>query len=170
MVVALVAGGLLLRAELIVHVRASGAGVPEVQVRNGGSVAVVAFAVATNSTREAEDQDPFVVFFDSLVDGSPAMDAGGERVVPVLKLLHSGKRMEDVLELPVLAAAIHADGTTTGDAVLLTRMVAGEATCCSRCRRQWRSYPTRDGGTCLAINWSPSSERCPTRCGAGMFQ
>jgi hypothetical protein len=112
-----------LYSEIVTSTSRSPAGVLEIRVRNKSAVALQAFAVAMNPSREAEDQTQFVAFSDTLIDETGTLGPEGERALPVLQRSRRGQRTEDLFELPVITAGILADGTTTGDAVLLNRLM-----------------------------------------------
>lgn len=113
----------MLHAEVVATLGRSAAGVPELRVRNNSSASLAAWAVAVNPASDAEDQTQFTLFTDTLIEKAVPLKAGDEQVVPVLKRSRPGKPIEDLFELPVITAAIQADGTKTGDAVLLTRLM-----------------------------------------------
>ena len=96
---------------------------PEVRVRNEGDVSVAAVAVAMNPSAIAEDRTQFVVFSDELIDGIVPLAPGQERAVAVTLRSRPGRKTEELFELPVITAGILSDGSTTGDAVLLTRLL-----------------------------------------------
>lgn len=126
---ALVAAAMLLactsslKSQIVASPAQSAAGVAEVRVRNREGVSVVAFAIAMNPSEKGEDLSQFVVFFDAMVDSAQPLEPDLERTVPVLLRLRPRTRIEDVFELPIMTAGILRDGTTTGDAVLLTRLM-----------------------------------------------
>jgi hypothetical protein len=102
----------------------------EVSIRNNSAKSLVAFAVTVRQApRIANSSDPpIVVYSDSLIDPGSKPLLGGEDLV----LLRSGDRImieRDgrprglVLEEPIAAAGILADGTTTGEAALLIRLM-----------------------------------------------
>src|SRR3954451_13511012 len=125
----LVAGTILLactsslRSQVVASPAQSAAGVAEVRVRNRGAVSVAAFAIALNPSQKGDEVSPFVAFFDTVVDRTEPLQQDEERTVPVLLRLRPGTRLEEVFELPIITAGILHDGTTTGDAVLLTRLM-----------------------------------------------
>ncbi|MGH9630970.1 MAG: hypothetical protein ACRD7E_21885, partial [Bryobacteraceae bacterium] len=112
-----------LESQIVASLNRSPAGMPEMRIRNNAAVSLAAFAAAMNPSREAEDQTQFVVFFDAVVDKTAPLEPDHERTVPVPSRSRPGKRIEDLFEPPVITAGILADGTTTGDAVLLTRLM-----------------------------------------------
>jgi hypothetical protein len=112
-----------LHSEIVASLGRSPTGVLEIRVRNKSAVALQAFAVAMNPSREAEDQTQFVIFSDTLIDQAGTLGPEVERALPVLQRSRRGQRTEDLFELPVITAGILADGTTTGDAVLLNRLM-----------------------------------------------
>jgi hypothetical protein len=112
-----------LESQIVAKLNRRPAGVAELQIRNNAAVSLAAFAVAMNPAREAEDQTQFVVFVDAVVDKTPPLEPDHERSFPVQLRSRPGARTEDLFELPVITAGILADGTTIGDAVLLTRLM-----------------------------------------------
>lgn len=112
-----------LESQIVATLNRSSAGRPELRIRNNTAVSLAAFAVAINPSREAEERRQLVVFFDVLVDRTAPLEPEQERTVPVLLRSRPGKRIEDLFELPIITAGILADGSTTGDAVLLTRLM-----------------------------------------------
>jgi hypothetical protein len=105
-------------------------GLVEVSIRNNSAVSLAAFAVTVSQApRSALSSNPPIVFYsDPLIDPEDRpLLAGEDRGV-----LTSGDRMGMVrgafrglvvFEEPVAAAGILADGTTTGDAALLARLM-----------------------------------------------
>jgi hypothetical protein len=97
-------------------------GFEEMRVRNNSAVSLVAFVVsAKHLARNAADSDePIVMFFDAIEPETGPLLPGEERVIAV-----RGRPLpsEHFFEEPMITAGIFADGTTTGDAVLLARLV-----------------------------------------------
>jgi hypothetical protein len=90
----------------------------EVRVRNTSGSSLVAFAVAAKATRSVEKTAPMNVdpaYVDAAIDttATPVLP-NGERVITVGGVF---------LEEPIVTAGIFADGVTTGDAILLTRLI-----------------------------------------------
>ena len=112
-----------LESQILVTPGHSEAGVAEVRIRNGGPVGVVAFALAMNPRQSSADVSPFVAFFDSLFDETEPLKPDGERTIPVLLRLRPKTRIAEVFDLPIITAAILADGSTAGDVVLLSRLM-----------------------------------------------
>lgn len=112
-----------LESQIIAEPAESATGVAEVRVRNGGTAGVVAFAVAMNPLESSADVSPFVAFFDSVFDKAGPLEPEANRTIPVLLRLRPGIRIAEVFELPIITAAILADGSTAGDAVLLSRLM-----------------------------------------------
>ena len=100
-------------------------GLPEIRIRNNSGVSAVAFAIRMNPVvRSAENNAPFVEFFDVAIDTrATPLQPNQERMVPVLLRRPPGRPAEDLFEQPIITAGILADGTTTGDAALLTRLI-----------------------------------------------
>lgn len=112
-----------LESQIVASLHRSAAGTPEILLHNGAAVSLTASAVAMNPSREAEDPTQFLVFFDGLIDKTAPLGPDGQHTIPVLLRLPPGKRIEDLFEMPVIAAGIFANGSTAGDAVLLTRLL-----------------------------------------------
>lgn len=117
-------------------------GLDEVRIRNNSATSLVAFVVSVKQVPRSAGSPldlgasnvPFVVYSDPLIElGARPLPAGEERLAtvsgaapgvdpPSRRLLPpSGRRL---LENSILAAGIFADGTTTGDAALLTRLMS----------------------------------------------
>lgn len=112
-----------LESQVVASLNQSPSGPPEVRIRNNSALSLPAFAVAMNPVLEAEDRTQFVVFLDMMIDETMPLEPNHERTVPVRFRSRPGKRIEDLFEPPIITAGILADGTTTGDAVLLTRLI-----------------------------------------------
>lgn len=107
----------------------------EIEIRNDSTVNLTAFAVSMAPAKHsAEDVAPFLVYVDSAVDaGQPAVRYQPQTAMPlppnqaygvaVPDLLRAGQRA-DLYELPVISAAVFADGTTAGDPALLARLMS----------------------------------------------
>jgi hypothetical protein len=120
---ALLACASFLEAQIVASLNRSAAGTPEVRIRNDAAVSLAAFAVAMNPSAESDDRTPFLAFFDTVLDDTTPLDPKRERAVPVLFRSRPGKQIEALFDLPIITAGIFSDGTTTGDAVLLTRLI-----------------------------------------------
>jgi hypothetical protein len=109
-------------------------GLDEVRIRNNSATSLVAFVVTVKQVprEDYSSHAAFVVYSDPLIEpATRPLPAGDERVV-----ISSGvARLDPVgrpwchgacsrLEEPIVAAGILADGTTTGDAALLTRLMS----------------------------------------------
>jgi hypothetical protein len=101
----------------------------EVSIRNNSAVSLAAFAVTVSQgPRSAlSSLPPIVLYSDPLIEPEDRpLLAGEDRVV-----LTSGDRMVEVrgafrglvLEEPIAAAGVLADGSTTGEAALLARLM-----------------------------------------------
>jgi hypothetical protein len=99
-------------------------GGPEIRIRNNSGVSAVAFAIRMNPVvRNAPDSAPFIVYVDTAIDTTAPLQPNQERTIPVLLRRRPDERLEDLFEQPIITAGILADGTTTGDAALLTRLI-----------------------------------------------
>jgi hypothetical protein len=98
---------------------------PEIRIRNNSDVSLAAFAIRMNPVvRSGANHAPLIVFVDSAFDTTAtAVPPNQERTVPVTVRLRPGQPAEDLFEEPIVTAGILADGTTTGDAALLTRLI-----------------------------------------------
>lgn len=112
-----------LQSQIIAIPGRSAAGVAEIRVRNGGTVGIVALAVAMNPLQNSEDLSPFAAFFDSVFDKTESIRPGDGRTIPILLRLRPGIQIGELFELPIATAAILTDGNTTGDPVLLSRLM-----------------------------------------------
>jgi hypothetical protein len=97
-----------------------------VRIRNNSATGLVAFVVTVKQAPLSafSSYAPFVVYSDPLLEpAARPLPASEERVV-MTEGLHdpSGRRLV-VLEEPIITAGILADGTTTGDPALLTRLI-----------------------------------------------
>ena len=109
------------------------AGLDEVRIRNNSATSLVAFVVSVKQAPRSSDSPPvldlgasnapFVVYSDPLIEpGARPLQASEERVATVSGVVSF--RQTRLLEDSVVAAGILADGTTTGDAALLTRLLS----------------------------------------------
>lgn len=112
-----------LEAQLVTQLGRTAAGTPEIRIRNKAGVSLAAFAVAMNPSPAADDRTQFVVFVDTLVDKIAPLEPEQERAVPVMLRSRPGRQIEELFEQPIISAGILADGKTTGNAVLLTRLM-----------------------------------------------
>ena len=97
---------------------------PEIKIRNRSAASLVAFAVRMNPVvRSAPNNAPFMVYVDTAIDTTPPVLPNQERTIPVPWRRRPGQLAEDLFEQPIITAGIFADGTTTGDADLLTRLI-----------------------------------------------
>ena len=99
---------------------------PEIRIRNNSAIGLTAFAIRMNPVvRSAENNVAFVDFFDTAIDtrATPLLPKE-ERMVPVtIRFRPGGQPIEGLFEEPIVTAGILANGTTTGDAGLLTRLI-----------------------------------------------
>ncbi|MEO8131812.1 MAG: hypothetical protein ABI822_32260, partial [Bryobacteraceae bacterium] len=105
-------------------------GVDEVTLRNDSAIAVVAFAVTAKQFPRTDFASgaPVVFYSDPLIEPeNKPLPANEERTV--MRIATPRRSWEPdpnarrVLEGTVVAAGVLADGTTTGDAALLTRLI-----------------------------------------------
>jgi len=110
-------------------------GLNEVKIRNNSATSLLAFVVTVKQVpRETyASKAPFIVYSDPLIEPeAKPLTAGEERMVVAGGIApgldHVGRLRCygacSVLEEPIVAAGILADGTTTGDAALLNRLVS----------------------------------------------
>ena len=98
---------------------------PEIRIRNNSAIGLTAFTIRMNPVVRTEENDvAFVDFFDTAIDAktTPLLPKE-ERAVPVTIRFRGGKPIEGLFEEPIVTAGILANGTTTGDAALLTRLI-----------------------------------------------
>ncbi len=101
----------------------------EIRIRNDTAVSVAAFVLSLNYVhRSTENNAPLMVYVDSAIDpAAKPLLPGQERVVMpervVVGNFSTGKYGFPLFEQPIVTAGIFADGTTAGDATLLTRMM-----------------------------------------------
>jgi hypothetical protein len=101
-------------------------GTDEVKIRNNSATSLVAFVVTVKQVPLSANASnaPFVMYSDPLIEPAASpLPAGEERVVRVMRFAGPGGKIRRLFDEPVVAAGIFADGTTTGDAVLLTRLM-----------------------------------------------
>jgi hypothetical protein len=100
-------------------------GAPEIRIRNNGTVSLAAFAIRISPVvRSDADNAPLMVYVDMAVDPmSTPLQPNHEYTVPVPIRRRPERPIEDLFEPPIVTAGILADGTTTGDPALLTRLI-----------------------------------------------
>jgi hypothetical protein len=111
-------------------------GLDEVRIRNNSATSLAAFVVSVKQAPRSAypSNGPFGVYSDPSIDpANRPLLASEERVVMTMKAMAapgwdaSGKRLSErpihVLEEPIVTAGVFADGSTTGDATLLTRLM-----------------------------------------------
>lgn len=118
---------LSLDAQIIGRLNRLPDGRDQVMIRNNSTKNLVAFVLSVNHTAAVADtlNGPLVVFSDALVDGTAtALQTGEERVVRMTGIppgmFVGGFRL---LGESIVTAGIFADGTTTGDSILLARLI-----------------------------------------------
>jgi hypothetical protein len=118
---------LSLDAQIIGRVNRLPDGSDQVMIRNNSTKSLVAFVLSVNHTPTKVDSliGPLVVFSDALIDETvPPLQTGEERVVRMRGITPGmyvgGLRL---LGDSIVTAGILADGTPTGDPILLGRLV-----------------------------------------------
>ena len=106
---------------------------PEIEIRNGSTVDLTAFAVSMAPAAGGGESAPLLVYVDAAVATDrlaapgrliPAMPLppGEEYGVPMPGRLQAGRPV-DLFEPPIVTAAIFTDGSTSGDASLLAKLL-----------------------------------------------
>jgi len=101
-------------------------GSPEIRIRNNSPVSLAAFAIRMDPVlRSNADNAPLMAYVDTAVDtmATPLLP-NQEHTVPVPVRFRPEGPAEDLFEQPIVTAGIFADGSTTGDAALLTRLLS----------------------------------------------
>lgn len=100
-------------------------GLPEIRIRNNSAAGLAAFVLRLNPVVQSDAHlAPLMVYVDTAVDATAMpLAPNQERRVPVTVRFRPGRHVEDLFEPPIVSAGILADGTTVGDAALLTRLV-----------------------------------------------
>jgi hypothetical protein len=115
----------LLESQIVASLDRSPAGTPEVRIRNDAPIGITAFAVAINPVPgEADHRGPCMLFFDATIDEALPLQPNQERTFPIMFRGRPGRKVEELFEPPVMTAGVLEDGSTTGDPVLLARIVA----------------------------------------------
>lgn len=102
-------------------------GSDEVRIRNNSAISLVAFVVTAKQALQsgAEGDAPIVLYSDPLIEPtSLPLPASEERLVLSQIFQDRFGKRHRVVEEPIVTAGILADGTTTGDPVLLTRLIS----------------------------------------------
>jgi len=74
--------------------------------------------------QDAPDSAPLVVYVDTAIDQTAMpLLPNQEYAVPVPSRFRPGQPQEDLFEPPIVTAGIFADGATTGDTALLSRLI-----------------------------------------------
>ncbi len=136
LVTVLLAFALAAKGQISVNLYHSVNRLPEIEIRNRSSAALVAVAL-TIAPGTNQDRPTFVLFSDTVV---PSGRLVGERRAVVLPLLpgaslsiplpvrsRRGAPPEELYEPPITTAGVFADGATTGDSSLLARLIARRA-------------------------------------------
>jgi hypothetical protein len=132
-IVSALACAVSLNAQITVNLNSSPTRSPEIGIRNQSTARLTAFAVSMSPAKGAADDAPFVVFVDAAVDTDARLshqlktamplEPNQGYMVPVPARLRPGQSPEALFEPPIVAAAVFADGTTTGDTSLLSRLI-----------------------------------------------
>ena len=98
---------------------------PEIEIRNNSAVSLAAFAISMAPVAQgAAISAPFIVFVDMAVDQSEMpLPPNQAYTVPVPARSRPGQPREDLFQPPIVTAGVFADGTTTGDATVLARLI-----------------------------------------------
>ena len=128
------AGAFSLDAQIAATLRHLPSGLDEVRIRNNSAASLAAFVVTVKQVprEDYSSHAPFVVFSDPLTEPAAGPLAPGEERVVISGGIAPGLDPRarprcfgacSRLEEPIAAAGIYADGTTTGDEALLTRLI-----------------------------------------------
>jgi hypothetical protein len=98
----------------------------DVRIRNNSAISLVAFVVMANKApgSHVASNEPMVLYFDPLIEPTAAPLLPNEERLVMSQML--GDRFgirRRLLEEPIVTAGILSDGTTTGDAALITRLM-----------------------------------------------
>jgi hypothetical protein len=116
-----------LNAQIVGRVNRLPDGLDQVMIRNNSTKSLIAFVLSVRHPPAIADSlnGPLVVFSDALVDGpATALQTGEERVVRASGItpgMYVGGF--HLLGESMVTAGIFADGTTTGDPILLGRLI-----------------------------------------------
>jgi len=125
-------GVFALEAQITAALRHLPQGLDEVRLRNDSTKVLVAYAVTVRQARtnSATSSAPLVVYSDPLINSShqpllPAQDRVviSRRLVSLPWAATGASPVKHFLEEPVAAAGIYADGTSTGDNGLVSRIL-----------------------------------------------
>ncbi len=98
----------------------------DIRIRNNSPISLVAFVVTAKKAPGSHDasNEPTVLYWDPLIDLNATPLAPNEERLVMSQMLEDrfGKRHR-LLDEPVVAAGILADGTTAGDAALITLLM-----------------------------------------------
>jgi hypothetical protein len=127
-VASLVMCGLSLNGQ-ITAVLTKFAGRSQVDIRNNSTADLTAFAISISPAYNSSALAPFVFYFDAAVDADgfetyeqPILP-NQKFAVPVMFSILTGHPI-DLYGPPIVSAAVFADGNTTGDETLLSRLKA----------------------------------------------
>jgi hypothetical protein len=123
-----------LEAQIVGSVNRSADGFELIRIRNNSSKPLVAFVLSVKheSPNTVPDRNslnrPLVVFSDPLIDRTTTpLQTGEERMISMLAVHQlppgSFRNGTHLLEDSMLTAGIYTDGTTTGDTILLGRLL-----------------------------------------------
>ena len=99
-------------------------GLPEIRIRNDSAVSLAAFAISMNYVaRSAANNAPLMVYVDPAIDttATPLLP-NQERTVQAAIRYRPGQPIDHLFDQPIVTG-IFIDGTTTGDAALLARLM-----------------------------------------------
>jgi hypothetical protein len=115
-----------LNAQITATLNVASDGMEMVKIRNDSAASLAAFVVTVKRLPLSGNSShaPSVVYSDPLIDAEATpLPAGEERNVMAQRFVGPGGKPRRMLADPTIAAGIFADGSTTGDAVLLTRLL-----------------------------------------------
>ena len=115
-----------LDAQISTTLNRSSSGIDEVRIRNDSAFTLVAFVVTVKQVPLSANASsaPFIVYSDPLIDAATKpLLASEERAVMVMGFQDASGRRRRLVDEPIVAAGISADGTVVGDAALLTRLI-----------------------------------------------